>query len=144
MKRIQSLLVFKTTILILLISSCNKDTITAPPSQTNSLMAVPTARFTTTLLANHWEKKSAGVFSSTMPVPLGNIIDRSDSTAQVKVYLLDNGKKVLINTRTSFMNGMVWSSYTSTEVTIIYLNNRCNDVQDLPFSSLEIKVEVSN
>lgn len=144
MKRIQSLLVCKTTILILLISSCNRDPVTPPPSQNNSLITAPTARFTTTLLANHWEKKSAGVFSSTMSVPLGNIIDRSDSTAKVKVYLLDNGKKVLINTRTSFMNGMVWSSYTSTEVTIIYLNNRCNDVQDLPFSSLEIKVEVSN
>ena len=144
MKRIQSLLVFKTTVLILLISSCKKDTVVPPPSQNNSFTAVSTARFTITLLANNWEKKSAGVFSSTMPVPLWNIIDRSDSTAQVSVYLLDNGKKVLINTRTSIMNGMVWSGYTSTEVTIIYLNNRCNDVQDLPFSSLEIKVEVFN
>ena len=144
MKRIQSLLVFKTTVLILLVSSCNKDTVTSPPPQNNSLMAVPTARFTTTFVANHWEKKSAGVFSSTIPVPLGNIIDRSDSTAIVNVYLLDNARKILINARTSFMNGMVWSGYTLTEVTIIYLNNRCNDVQDLPFSSLEIKVEVFN
>ena len=133
MKRIQSLLVFKTTILILLISSCNKPTVSPPRPQNISLMAVPTARFTITLLANNWEKKSTGVFSCTMPFPLGTVIGRSDFTDKVKVYLLDNARKILINARTSFMNGMVWSSYTSSELTIIYLNNRCNEVQDLPF-----------
>ena len=144
MKRIESLLVFKTIMLVLLISSCKKDTVTSPPSQRNSITAVPTTPLSISLLANRWEKKSDGVFSCTMSVPSGHILDKSDSTDKVKLYLLDNGKKVLINDRISFMNGMVWSSYTSTEVTIFYLNNRCNDVQDLPFSSLEIKIEVFN
>ena len=77
---------------------------------------------TMNLTANHWEATADRGFVNIFK----NIISAENAKYSVKVYVVTNGKDMLISEPVSFMRGVLWSTYSETDVAIDYRGDLSN------------------
>ena len=133
MKRIFTLVLLASSVIIFITSSCKKDVQVSSVDTGNGHNA-GTSPFTLMLKANEWINEGDGIYVSTFR----NIIPPRYYNHPVKVYLLTENREIQINHFISFMAGELWASVSGTDVTIVY---HC--FEQRRFDSLDIKVIIT-
>jgi len=125
MKRLLFKMTIVGTVIISLLSSCSKDD-SLPDRTTGGASMLP---MTLNLTASNWQEKAGGVFV--------NIFSNAFASVHVnyslKVYLVTDGKDIMINQPISFMNGQLWATNTGTDLVINYRGN----YQHIPYLNIK-------
>jgi len=118
-----------STITILSLNSCSKDD--SLPHSNNNGGGSPLA-VTLNLTASHWEAKGDRVFVNIFK----DVIPAENANHGARIYVVTNGKEMLINQPITFMEGALWGTCSQTDVAINYRG-------DWPsFQYLNIKVVI--
>ncbi len=135
MKRILSKMIIANALIIVTMSSCEKENL-SPGSTSGNTTPITQPNTTTYVVAGHWVKDANGIYVNTFQ---GVISPANTSNRLVRIYLVTNvGKEVQINNFISFMGGELWATHTETDVQINYRAGN----QPLPFSYLPIKIVI--
>jgi hypothetical protein len=129
MKRVTIAVFVTAALTILMTSSCRKDQL-EPSEQT---IVTGTSPGTLNLVADNWQGESNELYIDLFK----NVISQVYINSGVKIYLLADGKEILMNNAISFMGGQLLASHTSTDIRIVF---RPSPLHEKAFDYLDIKV----
>jgi len=131
MKQIFLTIITAIAAIILSLSSCTKDSTSAPVILSWQQYPVTIDN----LVAGRWIKNGSGHYVSELPGVLSNI---NTSNHVKNIYLVENGKETLINHTVSYMGGTLWAKVGGGGLLLDFLPGD----NIFPFSYLVIKIVI--
>ena len=120
-----------TAILLMmsLVSSCAKEDNYVPGTPTNPSRQTMTLNLTT----YHWVPDAEGIFVNIF----SNVIPANYTNPTVKVYLVQNGSETELSNFLPFGDGLLWATYTQTDIAINYRGSH----QNLSFLNIKAVIQ---